>query len=205
MVVRGGKEAIGYGRGGLNRDCSYECIYRFYFAITSYRGDNIVTVGNRQEARGRLYQYHNYYSQSRLPELPFFRYYSFPRIPVDLFACQSFFWAARGVVRPYLTSRLLPPSQAPAIFLSSTLSPSTNVLHSPLSLSSELLLFLFLCFWVYILPYSMAASALLKSRVRRPSYLNKLAKAEDLIDLFPHGSYIGWSGFTGVGYPKYVS
>lgn len=51
----------------------------------------------------------------------------------------------------------------------------------------------------------MAASALLKSRVRRPSYLNKLAKAEDLIDLFPHGSYIGWSGFTGVGYPKYVS
>jgi acetyl-CoA hydrolase len=50
----------------------------------------------------------------------------------------------------------------------------------------------------------MAASALLKSRVRRPSYLNKLAKAEDLIDLFPHGSYIGWSGFTGVGYPKYV-
>lgn len=50
----------------------------------------------------------------------------------------------------------------------------------------------------------MAASALLKSRVRRPSYLSKLAKAEDLIDLFPHGSYIGWSGFTGVGYPKYV-
>lgn len=50
----------------------------------------------------------------------------------------------------------------------------------------------------------MAASALLKSRVRRPSYLNKVAKAEDLIDLFPHGSYIGWSGFTGVGYPKKV-
>ncbi|KAL4889327.1 hypothetical protein BDV59DRAFT_186650 [Aspergillus ambiguus] len=50
----------------------------------------------------------------------------------------------------------------------------------------------------------MSASALLKSRVRRPSYLKKLAKAEDLIDLFPHGSYIGWSGFTGVGYPKKV-
>lgn len=50
----------------------------------------------------------------------------------------------------------------------------------------------------------MAASALLKSRIRRPSYLSKLAKAEDLIDLFPNGSYIGWSGFTGVGYPKYV-
>jgi hypothetical protein len=48
----------------------------------------------------------------------------------------------------------------------------------------------------------MAASALLKSRVRRPSYLNKLCKAEDLIDVFPHGTYIGWSGFTGVGYPK---
>jgi hypothetical protein len=49
---------------------------------------------------------------------------------------------------------------------------------------------------------TMAASALLRSRVRRPSYLNRLAKAEDLIDLFPNGSYIGWSGFTGVGYPK---
>ncbi|EEH33807.1 acetyl-CoA hydrolase [Paracoccidioides lutzii Pb01] len=50
----------------------------------------------------------------------------------------------------------------------------------------------------------MAASALLRSRVRRPSMLKKLAKSEDLIDLFPHGSYIGWSGFTGVGYPKKV-
>jgi len=48
----------------------------------------------------------------------------------------------------------------------------------------------------------MAASALLKSRVRRPSYLNKLANVDDLIGLFPNGSYIGWSGFTGVGYPK---
>ena len=34
----------------------------------------------------------------------------------------------------------------------------------------------------------MAASALLKSRCRRPSYLNKLAKAEDLIDLFELGT-----------------
>ncbi|GMF77699.1 unnamed protein product [Aspergillus oryzae] len=50
----------------------------------------------------------------------------------------------------------------------------------------------------------MSASALLRSRVRRPSYLKKLAKAEDLIEFFPHGSYIGWSGFTGVGYPKKV-
>lgn len=44
------------------------------------------------------------------------------------------------------------------------------------------------------------ASALLKARVRRPSYLNKLRKPEDLIDYFPNGSYIGWSGFTGVGF-----
>lgn len=44
------------------------------------------------------------------------------------------------------------------------------------------------------------ASALLKARVRRPSYLNKLRKPEDLIDYFPDGSYIGWSGFTGVGF-----
>lgn len=50
----------------------------------------------------------------------------------------------------------------------------------------------------------MAASAALQARCRRPSYLKKLAKAEDLIDLFPHNSYIGWSGFTGVGYPKKV-
>ncbi|KAK4972949.1 acetyl-CoA hydrolase [Elasticomyces elasticus] len=50
----------------------------------------------------------------------------------------------------------------------------------------------------------LQASALLKSRVRRPSYLKKLAKAEDLVDLFPNGTYIGWSGFTGVGYPKKV-
>ena len=54
-------------------------------------------------------------------------------------------------------------------------------------------------------PATMAVSALLKSRVRRPSMLDKLARTEDLIDLFPHGAYIGWSGFTGVGYPKYVS
>ena len=50
----------------------------------------------------------------------------------------------------------------------------------------------------------LQASALLKSRVRRPAYLKKLAQAEDLIHHFPHNSYIGWSGFTGVGYPKKV-
>ena len=50
----------------------------------------------------------------------------------------------------------------------------------------------------------MAASALLKSRVRRPSMLKKLTAIEDLdlVGLFPYGSYVGWSGFTGVGYPK---
>lgn len=50
----------------------------------------------------------------------------------------------------------------------------------------------------------MSVSALLKSRVRRPSYLNKLAKAEDLLHHFPNGAYVGWSGFTGVGYPKKI-
>ena len=50
----------------------------------------------------------------------------------------------------------------------------------------------------------MAASTLLKSRIRRPSLLKKLTSIEhlDLMGLFPHGSYVGWSGFTGVGYPK---
>ena len=53
---------------------------------------------------------------------------------------------------------------------------------------------------------TMTASTLLKSRVRRPSYLNKLVKSTDeLIHLFPNGAYVGWSGFTGVGYPKYVA
>lgn len=49
---------------------------------------------------------------------------------------------------------------------------------------------------------SMIASAALKARVRRPALLSKLARAEDLIHHFPNGSYIGWSGFTGVGAPK---
>jgi acetyl-CoA hydrolase len=50
----------------------------------------------------------------------------------------------------------------------------------------------------------LKASAKLTARVRRPSLLKKLAQAEDLIPLFPNGAYIGWSGFTGVGYPKCV-
>lgn len=46
------------------------------------------------------------------------------------------------------------------------------------------------------------ASAALKARVRRPALLDKLCKPEDLLHHFPNGSSIGWSGFTGVGYPK---
>ncbi|TGO48586.1 hypothetical protein BCON_0236g00140 [Botryotinia convoluta] len=51
---------------------------------------------------------------------------------------------------------------------------------------------------------ALTASAALKSRVRRPSLLKKLAHPQDLIPLFPNGAYIGWSGFTGVGYPKKI-
>lgn len=50
----------------------------------------------------------------------------------------------------------------------------------------------------------LQASAALKSRVRRPSLLKKLAQPEDLLSYFPHGAYVGWSGFTGVGYPKKI-
>jgi acetyl-CoA hydrolase len=49
---------------------------------------------------------------------------------------------------------------------------------------------------------SPIASAALKARVKRPSLLNKLCHPEDLLKHFPNGAYIGWSGFTGVGYPK---
>ncbi|KKY33959.1 putative acetylhydrolase [Diaporthe ampelina] len=49
---------------------------------------------------------------------------------------------------------------------------------------------------------SPVASAALKARIRRPSMLNKLCHPEQLLSHFPTGSYIGWSGFTGVGYPK---
>ncbi|GAA6007979.1 hypothetical protein JCM11491_006563 [Sporobolomyces phaffii] len=48
------------------------------------------------------------------------------------------------------------------------------------------------------------ASALLKSRVARPTYLSKVRAAEDLVAGFRDGDYLGWSGFTGVGYPKMV-
>lgn len=36
----------------------------------------------------------------------------------------------------------------------------------------------------------MSVSAALKARVRRPSYLKKIAKAEDLIHHFPNDAYI---------------
>ncbi|ROW08604.1 hypothetical protein VPNG_06157 [Cytospora leucostoma] len=49
---------------------------------------------------------------------------------------------------------------------------------------------------------SPIASAALKARIRRPSLLNKLCHPEDLLKHFPNDTYIGWSGFTGVGYPK---
>lgn len=49
---------------------------------------------------------------------------------------------------------------------------------------------------------SPVASAALKSRVARPSMLKKLTTPKDLLHHFPNGAYLGWSGFTGVGYPK---
>uniref|UniRef100_A0A8H7XP96 Acetyl-CoA hydrolase n=1 Tax=Psilocybe cubensis TaxID=181762 RepID=A0A8H7XP96_PSICU len=47
---------------------------------------------------------------------------------------------------------------------------------------------------------SVTASAALRERVRRPALLKRLMTAEELAPLFN----IGWSGFTGVGYPKTV-
>ncbi|KAJ7154191.1 hypothetical protein C8R46DRAFT_1118968 [Mycena filopes] len=49
-----------------------------------------------------------------------------------------------------------------------------------------------------------SASSVLRERVRRPAFLEKLCEPEDLIPLFKNDDYIGWSGFTGVGYPKRV-
>ncbi|CAK5277105.1 unnamed protein product [Mycena citricolor] len=65
------------------------------------------------------------------------------------------------------------------------------------------------------------ASSTLRERVRRSTFLEKLAEPEDLAPLFKvttttcvsmtlvpkedaHGLQVGWSGFTGVGYPKRV-
>ncbi|KIM37155.1 hypothetical protein M413DRAFT_448664 [Hebeloma cylindrosporum] len=49
-------------------------------------------------------------------------------------------------------------------------------------------------------PRLSTPSAALRERVKRPAYFNKLSNPEDLAPLFK----IGWSGFTGVGYPKVV-
>lgn len=45
-------------------------------------------------------------------------------------------------------------------------------------------------------------SAALLDRVKKPQWLNKLTTAQELAPLFKNDDYIGWSGFTGVGYPK---
>ncbi|KAG7660938.1 ACH1 [[Candida] subhashii] len=47
-------------------------------------------------------------------------------------------------------------------------------------------------------------SAILKQRVRYAPYLKKLRTGEQCLDLFKHGQYLGWSGFTGVGAPKVI-
>ncbi|KAJ6531086.1 hypothetical protein B0H19DRAFT_1190350 [Mycena capillaripes] len=49
-----------------------------------------------------------------------------------------------------------------------------------------------------------SASSVLRERVRRPAFIEKLAEPSDLAPLFKNDDYIGWSGFTGVGYPKRV-
>eukprot|EP01112_Ceratiomyxa_fruticulosa_P019866 TRINITY_DN65_c0_g1_i1.p1 TRINITY_DN65_c0_g1~~TRINITY_DN65_c0_g1_i1.p1 ORF type:complete len:525 (-),score=134.67 TRINITY_DN65_c0_g1_i1:234-1808(-) len=44
----------------------------------------------------------------------------------------------------------------------------------------------------------------LRQRVKRASLLNKVTTAKECIPFFKNNMYIGWSGFTGVGYPKQV-
>ncbi|GAA6041712.1 hypothetical protein JCM8097_003095 [Rhodosporidiobolus ruineniae] len=52
---------------------------------------------------------------------------------------------------------------------------------------------------------SQAVSAALRSRVARDTYLSRVvANPSELVPLFKDGDYLGWSGFTGVGYPKSV-
>ncbi|KAJ6526251.1 hypothetical protein DFH09DRAFT_1285948 [Mycena vulgaris] len=53
-------------------------------------------------------------------------------------------------------------------------------------------------------PLRRNISSVLRERVRRPAFLEKLAEPSDLAPLFKNDDYIGWSGFTGVGYPKRV-
>lgn len=47
-------------------------------------------------------------------------------------------------------------------------------------------------------------SSILKQRVRYAPYLQKLRTADQCVELFKSGQYLGWSGFTGVGAPKVV-
>ncbi|KAH3671355.1 hypothetical protein WICMUC_004652 [Wickerhamomyces mucosus] len=47
-------------------------------------------------------------------------------------------------------------------------------------------------------------SQILKQRVRYAPYLQKLRTPEQCVELFKHGQYLGWSGFTGVGAPKVI-
>ncbi|GAA5850810.1 hypothetical protein JCM8547_009095 [Rhodosporidiobolus lusitaniae] len=50
----------------------------------------------------------------------------------------------------------------------------------------------------------LQASEALKARVARPSYLQRLTTPASLAPLFKNGEHVGFSGFTGVGYPKEV-
>jgi len=43
-------------------------------------------------------------------------------------------------------------------------------------------------------PLASQPSALLKSRIGRPTYLNKIRTAESLVEEFSDGQYLGWSG-----------
>lgn len=57
----------------------------------------------------------------------------------------------------------------------------------------------------FTLPKTLSKmSALLKQRVRYAPYLSKVRTAEECVELFKNGQYLGWSGFTGVGAPKAV-
>lgn len=48
-------------------------------------------------------------------------------------------------------------------------------------------------------------SSILAQRIKNKSLLSKVVpSAHDLVPLFHHGQWLGWSGFTGVGYPKMV-
>ncbi|CAO3643132.1 unnamed protein product [Mucor hiemalis] len=49
-----------------------------------------------------------------------------------------------------------------------------------------------------------SVSSALKSRVRCPQLLENVMKPEETLKFFKGGQYLGWSGFTGVGYPKMI-